>query len=842
MDFFEQINAAITSVQPPEPEQVQQPTQQAPQEQAPTPGTNVFTDLPQRVNTEAGQVLAAGDTALTVLNAVGTGLQQAARDREAAVAQANQARDGIIAGIDEQTNSVKERIAPLFAKRAAIDERQRQLAEMNPLKRGILGLVNRNYNEGYLNQQERLLEDEIQGIGQEFSDIGQIQMRLLGVVDQREKMTTAEIEAKSNVLNTDFNVALESFKLAQNRLQATLGTASAQTEIARAKMMLIEEQLGTLGMGNINSAIASAQKNGGVAIIGGAEIPLARLQDRFNQLQRQDIALRTDKAQLQGTQMRNQMMAMQLNEAQKGLLLENMSLPEVKMAMNNGGMFRGVKLDPVALAKRAEGLVGSLQVQAAVNSGESVTNFVVRQTRDLATVQTGLIQRAKELGGGRLPNSVVGYLRAEEARTVQLKEQLAKAGNNAELRQTIIQNFGATLQNSYDQISKLTDQLAAGLSNDPDARAVLKAHLTGNPVTPEQASRGIAALVSGGNMPPGLRLSGVTGTAMTQASKALTVLKQSQKYKDANADEKKSMEVETVSKTVGAQWNSAHASTVFDSVPSEAQRQGHPFARLISPEQYAQAKLLGDQKALDRMAAELNIKPRDLEILMKDPRQAEQFNSTRTPDQKVNFESIRNNVLAAQQVGFIQQLDSISPGAGKAFVNFIQSPGFQSRIGEYADAVGNAGFADSLAAAAGGNNLRNRLSQFMNSTAQAYTAAQRATAAEKAAVYQTYGNSPVLRTESILAMNPALTPQDRKELIRVLKDSLPPAGSRALNSADAANEEAGTAETDFLLMTRMIKGQKFQDPNLERIRKIAAKDFDQDTMRAAAMAAILKGN
>jgi hypothetical protein len=519
---------------------------------------------------------------------------------------------------------------------------------------------------------------------------------------------------------------------------------------------------------------------------------------------------------------------MQLEENRESLLISNMSYADVQGALKNGGVYRGVQLDQARLGQRGAQLIETMDVTAAMTSGASAAKYTKDVWNQVADFQTGLIARDKELNGGRLSPVMRQYLVNERARIERYNTGMQALDGNPIAQQRYAANGLKEAQDAFTKAEESIDALAKGQTRNPDAQLAIKSYYTGVSMTQEQSVKAISAFIAEGGMPPGLRMEGAAGAAMTAASAAVTQLEQTEAFKSSTKDEQMRLRNRTVSAAVGAQFNGFHSRQVMKATPRLAREAKHPFGGMLTDDQFEAGIEAGDNIAYARAGAKLGLSPEETKLLFGSAARQEAYNAPRKVEARVNFEAMGKQLLADQQVAVIQQWESMRPGAGRAFADFVRSDGYQSRIGLYADNAGRGDFGSALAASAGGNSLRDRLASNMQGMAGAAGTAIRQQHVEKAAVYQGYGNDPFVRAGAVIAANPELTPQEEKILLTAVRKMVGDAPNRGMSATDYIAQEESGNEATFLAVSSLIKNNKFQDAGLERIRKIAAKTWDQD--------------
>ena len=807
--------------------------------------SDLFGVTEQRANDAVGAVRTQASTLSNVFDSAEAGLQALQDQKLAEATRAVAAKQKITESVMGDTERVLGEVRPLFAARAAIADRAAKVQGMNPLVRAIHGIFDRNYSPEYLAKSEAAIDGEIQVRGAEFERINQLQNRLLEGVSSNSAGAVSLMDLQGENLNQDIALAATKLQYRRGELSDIIAGVGATTEITRAQALARDSTLSQLDGASLNAAIAQATKGGGRAMVNGAELSTAELKGRQRDLYRQELALTAAKQEVTSGSLRIQSQRMGLASQSEELALSHMSFTETQQAFNNDGMFKGHKFNQAALGARLNQL--NAGIDASVEAGSGVN--VVRQTGQVAQ-QFGdrlsqLGRRAASLFGRNAPPDVLAMLH----RGTQLLNDTGttireSSGPNAA---KTIGVRGAEMMRGLQEVDQFIDKLAQRTTRNPDAQIAIGGWLKGNPLTPEQATNAAIAFAGGGGLPPGVKLGGPAAAAFAAGKRAMDGLQQSQEYVKADAAGKRRMLQSAVSGAMSQQWNGQHTDLLVGQMPSLARSMNDPFGRMISPEDFARARASGDKQGYAAFAESFNQQHNtnlsaDQARLMFGPNGQQvvrQVNQTRKPEDRIDSSSLaqmHQQLIAYQTSAWMQNLDQIGGmGTSRAFAKFMQRSDVQTRVGQVADSLGDDGLGSMLADNVAGGGVRGRFASasqlLVNQVRQNEAAALTHTRAQ----IGNYGRDPMTRTAAVLAAIPGIDQHGEAILLRALREhgqagmleSGVESAASAMGGSMAGAAVRGYGNTQRnMAIANAIKSSKFQDPSLERVRKVAAQHWD----------------
>lgn len=765
-------------------------------------------------------------------------LSQVQAERATAMTESVGKRTAIVNDQDQATQELQTKVAPIFAQRASIAQRQVELAQMSPLKREILGIFSRKYNPDRLAEIDHALAGQASEAGAEYQFATSNRDMLIKDIETRQQGTDALSALQESSANLDKSIANDGFTLAtQNLSNAILGIKSG-TEVTAAQVQARDVALSQMDPKQLNTAISEAKANGGSAMVNGTPISMAELTHRSQQLQEQDIQLSTAKLGLQAQQLNVQ-------DAAERRLIEHMSPADLQTAINNGGMYHGHTLNQNALTQafsmsqaRTQGLV-----QQSLTNIDGTTYAAGIDRLNAQNMETA--RRIQGISGIQVPTAYKSFINSQVATAKMWADKIKTAPEAAknDLRAAALADIGKRNAGLNDVIDNITN----GMTRNKDTQLLLKGWMTGNPVTGQAAAAGLIGMFQGGNgVPKGMKLNGPEAQMFQAAQAAYNGVMQKYGGQQSMADimagkgkvtkDQFNREVmESVTQAAGSAWNNAQAGQIMPQIPQIAKQSGHPAGN-IRPADLAGATHLGDQAATQAMATRLGWTPDQVEQVFG------QGGSKAGGYQAIAVKGGKAAQIPYAQATRMYQLDTntnmlraldASPSARPGFVpshaltDFMNSAGFNSTLSSYGSNLPHTSFGSFVGDGISNGTIPDLIGAHGQALHQAVgniASQDQARIRGQVALYQ---NDPLKRAGVILAAIPGLNGQDQKALIGAIQGQV----SSGAGALDNVNQYMGggfiTSSAVGDQIDSTILHGKFQDPHLEKLRKTAAAHWNE---------------
>jgi hypothetical protein len=787
--------------------------------------------------------VAQGNSQMTdILGAANAAIQTVQAQRVTDLSKMVSAKDAVLTDIDSNTRELADRVKPVFAKRAAIAHRLTELDTMNPFKRALLGVVDRNYNRKDLTQLDSDLAGEAKAAGEEYQTNTAMQNTLAQVIQGHYEGQAALTNLHLDNINTDLTLADKGLAQIHQRFTDSIQGVQADAEVIRAKAALRSDTLSQMTLPQLNTGVSQARQSGGFATINGVSVSEAELHERAQQLEGQDLALKGQRIGVQSGEI-----SLQRNQEER--LISHMSSADIKSAIDAGGIFKGVQLDQGQLTQaysnslqRNDLMAGATGEQAAAQSYAGTVDAFNGGMQDTMRRVSGVV-------GSRLPPAMQSSFMSMVHQINQYSSAIRSAPT-PEAANKLRSTFLPRVQEMTGQIQAQIDTTVKGMTRNPDAQNVLRSWMTGATPTAEQSTRGLIALVSGGALPPGVRLSGPAADAMnaTRAAVAGVYAKYAPGQKAGTPQEQMaqlmsgagaggkpnaaqlSQELgQAVSKAVASTWVNSNLNQLTDSLPQMAAADKHAAGN-INPQDYRAARAGADSQGVAALATKLGWSEADTESVFGPNGSGQNGFDKKTGGKgSVTYSQARQQLAGLQTQMFLRNLDS-SPSASYTFrpsaalVDYMQSSAFQSRVGAYNRNVGHTGLGEMLADSVSTGSLGQVAMGYANQMRDAAGANDLADQDIVRQKIQGYNGSPLKRAGIIIGSVPGMSSQDKATLLKAVSQGIRPDGPESITQADPIMARAET-RSDIGKIDSVILHGKFQDPGLEKLRQLAAKHW-----------------
>jgi hypothetical protein len=795
--------------------------------------TSTMTDLFGVADQAQGahrDLMTADDAAQDVLTQATQQIHQIQDQRVAlaqdAVADSDAVRTDISAGVE----NLREKLKPIFGARAQLAERRLELTKMNPIKREILSIFNRNYSKDHIEELDRGYAAQAAEAGNEFEVTQQLNNTMMQVISGNLQAHDSLQQLLASNIGANMELAEKSVSYAGKKFGDILSGISASTQITQAQLQAKDVTMTQLTPEDVNTYLAQARRNGGVVTVNGVPLSEAELGQRNRQIQQQNMSLESMQLGLQN-QRQN------IADDAESRLISHMSLEDLNTTIKNGGVFKGQQLDQVKLTSALSAMNQRTTIGAAqmANSLDSST-FVgaVDAYKQSTTMQIG---RIAAVTGNQMPKEFRGF----SQRFIQISQEYQQKFNNAseEMKPVLRKQFVEILGQLQEESDKSIDKVAQGMTRDPDGQILLGAWMKGNTVSAEQTTKGILALGRGGALPPGVRFSGPAGAAIKAGIAAANKVEAQYDnsnlrpgqlpVKKPNAAALQAEKMEAVTKAVQAQWVGGNTNQIMGNLPQLAAQRNDPFGQ-ISMSDYRAAQVAGDRAGVEKLAQKLGWTTDEVDSVFV--KRNVDYKSKNLDDK--SFAEGRRQIDTESTIGMLRALDHSPSGqklaasgksASEAMVNFMRSDGMQQGLGQMEGAVGRASFGGMVADSISQGGIGEMFNRKANVFAQAQGAIHDADTQSVRDRAAGYAGSPMKRMDVILSAIPGLNPMEERAFAEAVRGVV---GYGSINEVleylPGGTQGPGEAVSQHI--DNIIKTHKFEDPRIEKIRQRAAKDWD----------------
>jgi hypothetical protein len=498
-----------------------------------------------------------------------------------------------------------------------------------------------------------------------------------------------------------------------------------------------------------------------------------------------------------------------------------MSPLEIDAAINNGGMHKGQQLDMAKLAQQKQAL-NVLKTQQ-LNDVETQSSY--GQSKQLTQVI-----RDTMIGTSRRMSAMMGSVPQEQRALMEgtaAELQLITKGIEEAERKGVAKEYYAGQVARKQMLLKKQDELISGVAKrwaggSADMQAVGEAWLRGQPMTNETAIKGLIGMARNGK-PAGMQMDGISAQVFKMVERVVQAEdspKAGQTPADMmagpmNAAEKQRRLVQRVRQAVEATYNDTMVDSVLSQTPELAAKirsngQVHPFAR-VRGEDFRMALAYGNQEAYKRNG----LKP---------------------------GEAIPPNLVAKIQsdeiAATLEALDARASEPGfvpsRAFADLMGNSQYRGMVGQMAQNAHTSGFGAFVSGSAAGGDFAQQFDIYSRNVQRGYAANTAAQTNNRILQKRSLLADPWDRSSSVMRLG-GLTARESDRLNQALRPEVNRRASMASQVPQPGmlegyvhgpNDDQLMARHDmFETIQETILGVKLQDPELEALRKRAAKGW-----------------
>lgn len=751
--------------------------------------------------------------------------------------------------VADQTTAFRDSVTPIFQRREAIASRMVEYSNMNPFKRALTNLVSFGNDEESLKAKDDALAHQLGVMGAEYQTNMGAANTMLQTIDTQLQGQDSILTLQDANDSVDFQLASQGVGSAQTMFQTSLQGLSAENEIMRGKAQARIDLLSGMQPAQINAALADARKKGGTTIVNGVELRAGELQEASMSWQDKELAL-------QSRQLAIQSQRMDLAAQQEVKIINSMTGPELDAAIQAGGIYRGQRLNQIALTQ-AYGAMRTRQGLIVDQAGQAGAPALA------SSMLTAIGGRARQAQGralslfGQIPGEMDALDRSLAARMNSYAEgqrAATRAGAGAAYAEANLPAFQAMLKEQQDTWAKMAKKWSGG---NADLEAVGLAVLSGSPLNSEQATRGLITMARGG-IPAGTKLSGPAAATMARVKALVTQYDAGKPGDDINSlmsrvtGKKPVIDPELIArvqKEVVRQQTSTLMDSVLQATPAiAAQIMGpdgkpHPFSQ-VNPQDFLSSVHAGDEEGYRRVGQMLGLKPDQTRTLFSQGTAGPMWAQVVKKDPSANFAQLGQQLAALQNQSTLQHLDA-SPSAtatfkpSKAYADLMMSPQYQQAVSRAAQGQMQSSAGDYIVGSIAGQGFDSSFYNYAQSVPRSYAALEaRSIALVRERQARIRSTNPWDSTNVALGTIQGISPKDQQSLVAAVRQVVEAGAAKHPESPGNilgpgrmpdSPEVASLGRTPGYVTAAMIDSvmlnHQFDDPNLERIRKTAARDW-----------------
>lgn len=736
--------------------------------------------------------------------------------------------------ISGAVTSLRDRSLPVFQVRQRLSDQLVKLATMNPLERGIRGIFDHNYDSNYLEGQANQLDQALGVARSDFNQLTALESAAERAIDSTYSNNLALTQLKGQELDEDGQLINQTLSNAMTGLDVLSKELSGQAQFVQTQALMRDSIISGKSPGERAQLYAQAAKSGGYVAIDGVNLRAEDIHQYVLKDQEQELAIESRNLAIQGQRMN----IAQMHEQK---LVRTMTLPQVQQAIANGGVYRGVKLDQSELTNTLQGHLQRQQMlgENALSQSDygqlgQAAVGIMRNIQGVAHRMQGLGMRGNDPGVRNMGLKIT----ENSASMVEITNQIA-AAKQANAGPQIVKALTDRLVGVQQSFQQGLDNAALEMTGgDKQGAQYLKPYLVGGDMSPENASDAMLYWAKKGGIPTAARGS---NAARAGFAKAQTILNDETQRARARGGKISQQEIDRavrvrLTKELPEAANAQGLNSLLANVPKIAKASGMNLG--ISPQDYQRAMIMGDQEGMQAIAQQAGIPVEQAQMLF----------AGRLPKTTPNYQALEAKrtelspaLQTAQSAAFLRYLDQ-APGASvdnrpsRQLVSLLRSSKFIETATRMEDNIAGASYGDYLLGGMGKGGLAATASSWGQGLERVQLNREQGWQNSSRELARKYNNDPWTRTAIVLGAIPGLNKAEEVQLMKALRSNLP------IDSKMQAGRDVGIAmqaidpsePSDMMTeqnsrITSALKSGKFQDPGLERIRKVAAANWDQYT-------------
>lgn len=689
------------------------------------------------------------------------------------------AKRGIIDQQITDTQGLIAAAAPVLEAKAKVDNQLAKVHQMNPLVKGIRGIFDLNYNEKYLAEQQAGLQNDLEAQAGRFKYQTTLRDSYVAALqanfennDSLRNLTLKDMDEDSKMMGQSLIAAEKNFEL--------IGTAlSANAQIIQTQKLASSQFLDRLTPQDHAALLDKAMQSPTHMVeVNGMQVGAGELRERIQKSTSLTMSLKSQAMALAAGEM-------EFADKNQENIIQNMTESQVKEATSNGGVFQGVQLDPNKLNQRLVGF-NNLRLQEAQGiASADVNNQIGTLTRQVwHGIRTGMDRYINLVGGEQSWKLKTQFANKIVALSNKWQE-FQKSGVGPEGAQMIAGELQQLQKDFQSQVNTTAKRFSGG---DASTESAMKAYLTGGELSTDEATGAVYSFVDKGTMPAGLRRSPVFNAMYNFMKFQRNEVVKAHQGKAVGKDQ---LRRETMDRVMADNGNAANQyvfKEIMMTAPQYAAQIKAPAGK-IDPEAWKVAWEAGSKEFQNQIAAKAS----------------------------------RQEAMSARYTAIFETLDQLAgSGASESMMKFLESPEFIKHTQEYSDHQKGFGLGDYMANAMSVGTLGTMAAGNVNLMGKVFR--ERLVDQAVSNNKSRYHVLPIQRVRMLVGGIPGVSEPDEKALVAALQHELP-----GLN-------EYGDYTNQVAAARNLIVSGKFHDPNLERIRKTAAKEWDStDQMLERAM-------
>jgi hypothetical protein len=742
---------------------------------------------------------------------------------------------------------LESKIRPLMAEREALANKLVRVQSMNPIEQRFKAIFNPNEYDPRMIRGALERNTTAMGIYEEnYEELNKLRSGVAAASVDAESADQQTLELGRQSTLSQIQLLGQVVGAVRQNVGDNLLPFSSHVDVLRLEEANKQSLLGKLTLERTVSLYQQAQSSpDGTVSVDGVKLTTGELQEAAQRAQGQDITLR------------NMINAFKTNdlhtsEEMESHYIDHMGPEQVTEALKNGGKIKlkdgteyQLSITKLTTALGASQEIRQHAVETVVNStAPGLANSIIK---NLGSQIQDTYHRTQEIFGNT-PGEYQSYMRGFSSQIQAWTQGMNAANEQGVGKEYIAKTIGTlnALQTGYDAtVTSIAKSWGGGKA---ELSSVAENYLRGNPLSGDAALKGLVIMARSG-IPTGATLSGPAAQAY-QVARATVQEWDNPKAGDSADMLQKAMQGQThkesdlqrlVQQRVQSVYADAMADQIMKDLPQLARSvrdpnnpgRLHPFAR-VSREDFIMAVRHGDASAYSIVGQKIGVDPQTAKrIFASGPDSAEWQAAAKNKGFSASqFGEFYQGLQALQMSETLAALDashSAAPGfsPAKAYIDFLNTPEVANRVGQSVQAYGNSGFGPYVVSSSAGGGFRDAWDGYTQSIGAVYQQSHSKDLQNRIQQQRSIGGDPWVRVNAINRAA-GLTPAESQTLLQAVKPVVtlgnsPDLGGRAdriIMTGDKPDSR------NFDAITTVIRNHRFDDPQIEAIRKKVASQWD----------------
>lgn len=824
-----------------------------------TQGSRTFNDGPRLEGQQRiieGEAVQAGE----LLDSYMTQLQDTQQVRVNELKAQTETVRGINQTMTDATNEMIKRVEPIFQRRQEILDQALEIQDMSPIARSIRGFFDLNYNEKFLMSQASKLGQIVAQSAESYQMMQALHQDAIQNADRLFSINTALPEAELTHLMQRTQAQEMIVQRAQQNLEIIRGGITNETMLASSQARLRDDMLTRLDNPTKIQLLGQAEQNGGTVAFNGVVLSAQELRESAQRSESFEYSLETQRMAVANGRA-------DIADKSAARMVEYATDSQIETAIANGGVLEGVQIPAGLLtqekARRAEAVIQDAQRKEI----ESTPKQVLDDAYATIAYERQLTAKMSTIFGPHTVDTESVSLSTEVSRiSTALKEAYERGASPLELG--VLRNQLAKARQAFN--TSVQAKVKRMVGNDEEGAAYIQSYLMGDRPTPQAAAGMLVHFASKGGLPAAVMSGDFGRDAMQETMNLISKLRTTKNpstgkaFTESQALKEAQRLIADSSTPEGRRFRQVTAGKTFQSRFSVLPRLAAPGGNVIHPfgnmnyKTFYSLSNQADAYGNNRVAADngFDLSKADQRAQWQaildgqapagvDPKRAQELvaKKDQLAKQVANEQAYRLGVLLDQEPRLSEEMTN-----SQLMLDFLESPEGATAIEATEQSAGNGGLMDWMAGNISMGGVKSNMSSYTGTYRENLGQRDAERGAQSLRLADGFRNDPIrrmgaiasgmgLKRGEIVRLAGAIAPllpkgneQQTQEMLSAAQaEASIPQGIRSginpVGPSGTYSVRTPLAIAQINAIDTIITSHKFDDPEVEAIRKELAKDW-----------------